>query len=86
VSDTGPHFIPFDSKYNIFKDVNSYLRFSIFPQNDVIIKPGIIRKSLFGNNGNLDPSDLNLYKSKGGRLIPKHAKGSPVNNNPLPKY
>lgn len=26
----------------------------------------------------------NKYKS-GGRLIPKHAKGSPVNNNPLPK-
>ncbi len=32
------------------------------------------------------PSTSIIIEKQGGRLVPKHAKGSPVNNNPLPKY
>lgn len=40
----------------------------MFPQNNVILKPGVIRKSLLGNNGDFDKSNLNLYRKKGGKL------------------
>lgn len=33
----------------------------------------------------INESPYVLTEKQGGRLIPKHAKGSPVNNNPLPK-
>ncbi len=40
--------------------------------------------TFFKIGNNLEQLDWLLFK-QGGRLIPKHAKGNPVNTNPLPK-
>lgn len=68
VLDPGPNLIPSNSKYQLFKDRLDQLTMGMFPQNNVILKPGVIRKSLLGNNGDFDKSNLNLYRKKGGKL------------------
>lgn len=68
VLDPGPNLIPSNSKYQLFKDRLDQLTMGMFPQNNVILKPGVIRKSLLGNNGNFDKFNLNLYRKKGGKL------------------
>lgn len=62
VIDPGPHRVPKTSPYYKENISNSF----IFPQNDIILKDGTVRKSLLGNNGNFDLSNPNMYKG----LIP----------------
>lgn len=62
VIDPGPHRVPKTSPYYKENISNSF----IFPQNDIILKDGTVRKSLLGNNGNFDLSNSNMYKG----LIP----------------
>ena len=66
VVDPGPSFITRDSKYYIPGISNNYR----LPQNDIVLKEGVLRKSLLGNNGDFSHV-TNIYKGLVPAIITK---------------
>ena len=61
VRDSGPNLIPYSS---IFRTGDKMLDIQLLgsPQNDVIIAPNVVRKSLVGNNGAFNKSISNAFR------------------------
>lgn len=58
VRDTGPRIVPKTSYFYVDGISNNWS----FPQNDIILNNGTVRKSLIGNNGDFDWANPNIYK------------------------
>lgn len=58
VRDTGPRIVPKTSSFYVDGISNNWS----FPQNDIILNNGTVRKSLVGNNGDFNWANPNIYK------------------------